>query len=112
MIGHEPSGKETNGQAIMWISRDERGGRDASGTFKIAREPLTEGEQLQGRVFQYEGPAYEAGTAYEIRALVFVVSVHGDLYELEALAEPVIVQRVNPADEPAALPDPLEYQDG
>ena len=100
-----------NGQAIMWISRNERGGMEASGTFKTAGPPLTGGEQLQGRVFQYEGPAYEASRAYEIRAVVFVVSVQGDLYKLEALIEPVVVQKVNEADEPAALPDSLEYPD-
>ncbi len=97
-----------NGQAIMWISRDERGGMEASGTFKTSGAPLPGGGQLQGRVFQYEGPAYEAGKAYEIRAVVFVVSVHGDLYELEALTEPVVVQKVDEVDEPAALTDRLE----
>ena len=111
MIDHEPSGKETSGQAIMWISRNEHGGMEASGTFKTAGAPLPGGGQLQGRAFQYEGPAYEAGKEYEIRAVVVVVSVHGDLYELEALAEPVVVQKVDTADEPAALPDPLEYLD-
>ena len=93
----------------MWISRNEHGGRDASGTFKTAGEPLTGGGQLQGRAFQYEGPAYEADKAYEIRTVVFVVSVHGDLYELEALAEPVVVQKVDEADEPPALPYLIEY---
>ena len=109
MIDHEPSGIETSGQAIMWISRNEHGGMDASGTFKTAGAPLTGGEQLQGRAFQYEGPAYEAGKASEIRAVVYVVSVHGDLCELEALTEPVIVQKVDVRAEPAALRDPLEY---
>ena len=93
----------------MWISRNEHGGRDASGTFKTAGAPLTGGEQLQGRAFQYEGPAYEAGKASEIRAVVFVVSVQSDLYELEALTEPVVVHKVDEADEPAALPDLIEY---
>ncbi len=109
MIDHEPSGKETSGQAIMWISRNEHGVMEASGTFKTAGAPLTGGEQLQGRMFQYEGPAYEAGKAYEIRTVVFVVSVQGDLYELEALTEPVVVHKVDEADEPAALPDLIEY---
>ena len=109
LIDHEPSGKEISGQAIMWISRNERGGMEAFGTFKTAGAPLTGGEQLQGRAFQYEGLAYEAGKASEIRALVFVVSVHGDLYELETLTEPVVVQKVDEADEPAALLDPIEY---
>ena len=95
----------------MWVSRNERGGMDASGTFKTAGPPLTEGEQLQGRVFQYEGPAYEAGKAHEIRAVIFVVSVQGDLYELEALTEPVVVQKVDAMAEPAALPNPIEYPD-
>lgn len=111
LIDDEPSGTETSGQAIMWISRDERGGMDASGTFKTEGTPLTADEQLQGRAFQYEGPADEGGKASEIRAVVFVVSVHGDLYELEALTEPVVVQKVDTADESTALHGPLEYRD-
>ena len=107
LIDHEPSGREIDGQAIMRISRSERGSMEASGTFKA--ESALFKDQLEGRTFQYEGLAYEATKEDEIRVLVFVVSVQGDLYELEALTEPVVVQKVDAAAEP--ISDRLEYRD-
>ena len=111
LIDHEPSGDDINGEAIMWISRNERGGMDASGTFRSKDARLDDDGHLSDRSFQYEGPAYEATREHEIRVLVFVVSVQGELYELEALTEPVVVQKADQDDEPAAVPDRLEYLD-
>ena len=111
IVDHEPSGDDIGGEAIMWISRNERGGMDASGTFRSKDARLADDGHLSDRSFQYEGPAYEATREHEIRVLVYVVSVQGDLYELEALTEPVVVQKVDAAAEPAAVPDRREYQD-
>lgn len=107
LIDDEPSGRKIDGQAIMRISRNERGSMEASGTFKAEGALLK--NRFEGRTFQYEGLAYEATKEDEIRVLVFVMSVQGDLYELEALTEPVVIYKV--ADEPAALLDPLEHRD-
>ncbi len=111
LIDDEPSGKEIDGQAIMWVSRNERGSMEASGTFKIEGAPYAGEEQLTGRAFQYEGLASEAGKDHDIRALVLIVSVHGDLYELEALTEPVVVQKIDATNEPITVPERLEHRD-
>ena len=111
IVDHEPSGDDIHGEAIMWISRNERGGMKASGTFRSKDARLSDDGHLSDRSFQYEGLAYEATKECEIRVLVYVVSVQGDLYELEALTEPVVVQEVDTTDETVALPDPLEYRD-
>ena len=111
IVDREPSGDEIGGEAIMWISRNERGGMDASGTFRSNDARLNDDGHLSDRSFQYEGLAYEAARKHEIRVLVYIVSVHGNLYELEALTEPVVVQKADQDDEPAAVPDRLEYRD-
>ena len=72
---HEPPGDEIHGEAIMWISCNERGGMEASGTFRSKDARLSDDGHLSDRSFQYEGLAYEATKECEIRVLVYIVSV-------------------------------------
>lgn len=53
MIEDEPAGDEIEGEAVILISRDERGGMEASGRFRSADRRLKDPERLPGLLFQY-----------------------------------------------------------
>jgi hypothetical protein len=109
MVENEPAGDEIEGEAVVLISRNERGGMEASGTFRSTDERLHDPERLPKLLFQYEGAAFEGDRRYEIRALMVVKRSQGELYELEASTEPVIVQRLDATGKPIVFPDPLEF---
>ncbi len=109
MIEDEPAGDEIEGEAVILISRDERGSMEASGTFKSADRRLQDSRRLSKLLFQYEGSAFEENRRYEIRALMAVRSSRGDLYELEAGTEPVVVQRLDTTGNPIIFDDPLVF---
>lgn len=93
MVENEPTSDEIEGEALIFISRDEHGGMVASGTFKSTSERLR--SVGSGTLFLYEGLAFEEGNKrHEIRAVMFVQGGQHDLYELEAYTEPVIVQKL------------------
>lgn len=94
LVEGEPAGGKIEGEAVMRISRGERGGMAASGTFRTVHERLGGVEGLIGRLFQHEGAAYEGDKGHEVRAAVYVVSVQGNLYELETSTEAVIVEKL------------------
>ncbi len=72
MVENEPAGDEIEGEAVILISRNERGGMEASGTFRSTDERLQDSKRLPKLLFQYEGVAFEGDKRYEIRAVVFV----------------------------------------
>jgi hypothetical protein len=109
IVENEPAGDEIEGEAVILISRNERGGMEASGTFRSTDERLHDPERLPKLLFQYEGPAFEGSRRYEIRALMAVKSSHGELYELETSTEPVIVQRLDATGKPIVFPDSLDF---
>lgn len=109
MVENEPAGDEIEGKAVILISRNERGGMEASGTFRSADERLQDSKRLPKLLFQYEGVAFEGDKHYEIRAVVFVKGSQGELYELEASTEPVIVQRLDTAGKPVTFGDLPEF---
>lgn len=109
MVENEPAGDEIEGEAVILISRNERGGMEASGTFRSADERLQDSKRLPKLLFQYEGVAFEGDKHYEIRAVVFVKGSQGGLYELEASTEPVIVQRLDTTGKPVTFSDLLEF---
>lgn len=67
---------------------------ETSGTFHTKDERLVNTKGFIGRPFQYEGVVHEGNKGYEVRATVYVVTVQGDLYKLEASTEPVIVEKL------------------
>lgn len=96
IVDDEPVADEIEGEALILISRNDRGGMEASGTFKSKDERLRNLSRLSSMVFQYEGVAFEEGNKrHEIRALMFIKSSDGELFELEASTEPVVVQRLD-----------------
>ncbi len=109
MVENEPSGDEIKGEAVVLIFRNERGGMEASGTFKSADRRLQDSKRLPKLLFQYEGVAFEGDKRYEIRAVMAVRSSRGGLYELEASTEPVVVQRLDKTGKPIIFDDPLEF---
>jgi hypothetical protein len=109
MVENEPAGDEIEGEAVILISRNERGSMEASGTFRSADKRLQDRERLPKLLFQYEGSAFEGNRRYEIRATMAAKSSQGELYELEASAEPVIVQRLDITGEPVTFDDLLEF---
>lgn len=109
MIDGEPTSSEIEGEAIILISRNDHGGLEASGTFKSTDERLQNPERIQNMPFQYEGLAFEGNKPYEIRAVVFVKDSGGDLYEIEASTEPVIVQKLDIFGKPVTFPNLLEF---
>lgn len=109
MIENEPAGDEIEGEAVILISRNERGGMGASGRFRSTDRRLKDPERLPKLLFQYEGVAFEGDKRYEIRALMVVRSSRGELYELEASTEPVVVQRIDTTSKPIIFDDPLVF---
>ena len=105
MVENEPSGDEIKGEAVVFISRNERGSMEASGTFKSADRRLQDSKRLPKLLFLYEGVAFEGDKRYEIRAFVVVRSSRGGLYELEASTEPIVVQRLDTTGNPVDFPD-------
>lgn len=112
MVGNEPSGGEIEGEAVVLISRNERGVMEASGTVRSTDERLRYPERLPKLLFQYEGPAFEGNRRYEIRTTMVVKSHQEELYELEASMEPVVVQRPDRTGKPIIFDDPLEFDPG
>ena len=112
MVENEPSGDEIKGEAVVLISRNERGGMEASGTFRSTDEQLLDPERLPKLLFHYEGPAFEGNRRYEIRTTMVVKSHQEELYELEANMEPVVVQRLDRTGKPIIFDDPLEFDSG
>lgn len=112
MVENEPSGDEIKGEAVVLISRNERGGMEASGTFRSTDERLRDPERLPKLLFHYEGPAFEGNRRYEIRTTMVVKSHQEELYELEANMEPVVVQRLDRTGKPIIFDDPLEFDSG
>ncbi|CAA9382847.1 MAG: hypothetical protein AVDCRST_MAG93-9291 [uncultured Chloroflexia bacterium] len=109
IVENEPAGDEIEGEAVILISRDERGSMEASGTFRSADRRLQDSKRLPRLLLQYEGMAVEGDKCYEIRALMVVRSSLGGLYELEASTEPVVVQRLDKAGKPIIFDDPLVF---
>lgn len=109
MVENEPAGDEIEGEAVILISRNERGNMEASGTFRSADRRLQDPKRLPKLRFQYEGSAFEGSRRYEIRAVMALRSSHGELYELEASTEPVVVQRLDANGKPIIFNDPLEF---
>ncbi len=109
IVENEPAGDEIEGEAVILISRNERGRMEASGTFRGTDEHLQDSKRLPKLLFQYEGVAFEEDKRYEIRAVMFVKGSQGKLYELEASTEPVIVQRFGTAGKPVTLSDLLKF---
>ena len=94
IVNEELVGDEIEGEAVMRLSHHERGGLEASGTFKATTERLGGIPGLISRLFQYEGPAVEGSKTYEVRATVYIATVQGNLYGIESSTEPVIVERL------------------
>jgi hypothetical protein len=109
MVENEPAGDEIEGEAVILISRDERGKMEASGTFRSADRRLLNSERLPKLRFQYEGVAFDGDRRHEIRSLMAVRSGQDELYELEASAEPVVVQRLDTTGKPVIFDDPLVF---
>jgi hypothetical protein len=109
MVENEPASDEIEGEAVILISRNEHGGMEASGTFRSTDRRLQDRERLPKLLFQYEGVAFEGNRRHEIRAVMVVRSSQGELYELEASTEPVIVQRLDATGKPIVFPDLLEF---
>ena len=109
LINDEPAGAEIEGEAIIFITRDERGGREASGSFKRADKPFQAAQRLLDRLFQYEGSAFEQDNRYELRATMVVTSSRGELCELETNSEPVIVQKLDVSGKPIVFPGITEF---
>lgn len=109
MVENEPAGDEIEGEAVILISRNERGGIEAFGTFRSVDRRLKDPERLPGLLFQYEGVAFEGDKRYEIRALMALKSSQGELYELEASTEPVVVQRLDTTSKLLIFDNPLVF---
>lgn len=92
MCGQESSATEIIGQAIVTIFRDAQGVPHVSGTFKSTDKRLYSSEQASRTLYEYRGVVYEGSKQGEIAITVSLTHHIGDLHEMEAGAEPVVVR--------------------